>query len=144
MMNWAFTAGLGPEYYREEIRYRRQLALTRVMVRLTKVITLVTVIMTTATLYNIFGSQPVRLTTLSSPVPRTITTRRHTATHRSAGRFNIGTPHRDAVACHRIDDTSATIMSTNLMRLGRASALLGGRSLDQRPNSPAAKYASPV
>lgn len=54
-------SGLGPEYYREEIRYRRQLKLaeqmegiTRKMANYTKVITVLTVVILGATLYNVF------------------------------------------------------------------------------------------
>ena len=50
----AFRSGLGPEYYLEEIRYRRQRRLTRVMLLLTIVIAMLTGVVTVATLHNVF------------------------------------------------------------------------------------------
>ena len=60
------TTGLKPDYYRDELRYRRQLdlarrqtnlaqemqSLTRVMLRLTVVIAFLTLVVTVATIYN--------------------------------------------------------------------------------------------
>ena len=54
----SITTGLGPEYYREEIRYRRQLGVARQMRFLTIVITLLTLVVTVATVYNAVNHAP--------------------------------------------------------------------------------------
>ena len=54
----AFTSGLGTEYYREEIRYRRQRSLTRVMLGLTVVIVILTGVVTWATVQNMGRDDP--------------------------------------------------------------------------------------
>ena len=50
----SITTKLGPEYYREEIRYRHQLEVARQMRWLTIVITVLTLVVTGATVYNAF------------------------------------------------------------------------------------------